>query len=193
MLLTGPVPILAHVVEGTLMREPSSPPVRTTAPAETKVGNFPLPGNVNRLAPCLASIVRHIQHDATTRVGGAARPHLLELPPPLPSVYALETGLRHGLLRNLSGCNGCNQISTRARPTLVVLEVVKAKRPRREERTFRRVTTQIAMLLTIRCLRRRVALRVNTRMHSDVHLARLELTLGTPHKRRSFQGLRSPA
>ena len=111
MLLTGPVPILAHVVEGTLMREPSSPPVRTTATAETKVGNFPLPGNVNRLAPCPTSIVRHIQHDATTRVGGAARPHLLELPPPLPSVHALETGLRNSLLRHFSSRDGCHQTS----------------------------------------------------------------------------------
>ena len=112
MLLTRPVPILAHVVEGALLRSPCSPPVRATTTAKAKVGKGAPADNVNRLSPRLAPIVRHVQHDTTARVGRATRPHLLELPPPMPSVYALETGLRDGLLRNLSGCDGCNQAIT---------------------------------------------------------------------------------
>ena len=162
MLLTRPVPILTHVVESVLPWLPCSPPVRATTTTKAKVRQDTPGSNIDRLSPRLASIVRHVQHDTAARVGRASRPHLLELPPPLPGVYALETGLRNSLLRDLPSRDGCHQAITGASPTSVVLEVVETKRPRCEVRALWRITTQIPMLLAICLFSRRVTLRVQT-------------------------------
>ena len=193
MLLTGPVLIFTHVMESTLLRKPSSPPVGTTATAKTKARDIALAGDVDRLTPSLSAVIRHVQHDAATRIRRAPCAHLLELSPPLPRMNALQTGLRDRFLRDLPGCNSRDQAGLGARPTLVIVELVKAERPRREERTLGCVTTKVAVFLTICLFRWWVTMRVNTRVHSDVHLARLELTLGAPHEGRPFHGMGSSA
>ena len=160
MLLTRPVPILTHVVESALPWLPCSPPVRATTTTKAKVRQGTPGGNINRLSPRLAPIVRHVQHDTSARVGRASRPHLLELPPPLPGVYALKTSLRNSLLRDLPSRDGCHQAITGASPTSVVLEMIETKRSRREVRTFRCITAQMPMFLAIRLFSRQITLRV---------------------------------
>ena len=193
MLLTSPVLILTHVMESTLLRKPSSPPVGTPATTQTKVRDSDLARDVNRLTPGLSAVVRHVQHDAAPRIRRAPCAHLLELSPPLPRMNTLQTGLRDRFLRDLPGCDGRDQAGLGARPTLVIVELVEAERPRREERTLRCVTAKVPVFLTICRFRWWVTMRVNARMHRDVHLARLELTLGAPHEGRPFHGMGSSA
>ena len=193
MLLTSPVFVLTHVMESTLLRNPSSPPVGTPATTQTKVRDRNFTRDVHWLTPGLPAVIRHVQHDAATRIWRASCAQLLKLSPPLPRMNALQTGLRDRFLRDLPGCDGRDQAGFGTRPTLVIVELVEAERPRREERTLGCVTTKVPVFLTIRFFCWRVAMRVNARVHSYVHLARLELTLGAPHKGRPFHGVRGSA